>query len=679
MTRTEFTNEYEICCVVDALENPDWDYARNKHILIREGIIEYSTSSFNAPIQTSLGLMHGGNRDFPWQGLLIGPINNILYKVLDALYYRALDTDNLRPISVLSRRTSAVYLYTDDDGKEYAITISVGMKNDETILSVHAEKPSIFLPILDIREAESDVWPTYTFYERNGVLIVKSDKAPITLEMSGFNTIRKLNLTLEWVYKLDDGWRRIVDGKVLFVRQVRKLQAPVALVSERGVLEIKIPIPGLKPREINSNIRHGIKKLYSILRGLPQKIINAILLRVDRLASFGVPLGPTFAPEAGSMWFKRVWARDLLEGLRWNLLSYIEIFSLSRWIIDLVRYLILVTYRNNGLKVFVDKGDYVSDAFPQLINVATMLYRRTRESILLEEAVKITREAYRRLKSQRGFSGCYLREGLIVCNANSSWLDVLYPINGTLWPTRLPLDWIDKVSPKDKFALVEVNSFFIECLDRLIRLLLETRRKIPEELYEFRFELLEGYKRWFLCSDRLPPITVDPISGLRDYTKSSLGIVSVASLKDILYNRREIAALWDDIERLLIRRKILELDDGYEIFGVLVRDIERKPYLGDLEYHGCVVWPRDTPYLIEVMKEMGMKREIYGILINNLDHMLTEGAVGYVNELFSLPIGLNPSPVEECSFNPVPVKNYAQYWSHWCDPYIEYFANIKLL
>ena len=71
------------------------------------------------------------------------------------------------------------------------------------------------------------------------------------------------------------------------------------------------------------------------------------------------------------------------------------------------------------------------------------------------------------------------------------------------------------------------------------------------------------------------------------------------------------------------------------------------------------------------MKCLGL--DPYGVLVNNLDHMVSEGAIGYVSELFSLPVGLNPHESGEYSRNPVPVKNYAQYWSHWCDPYIEYF------
>ncbi|MEM3956377.1 MAG: hypothetical protein QW424_06500 [Candidatus Bathyarchaeia archaeon] len=682
MVRVRVTDDYEVCCEVEVIEDPDWDYARNKQVLIRKGVIEYSTSSFNAPISTSLGVMYGGNRDFTWQGLLIGPINNVLYKALDAIYYCALDAEHLKPILVVSKRTSADYIYIDEDGEKYVVTISINVKDREAFLSAYAERPTVFLPLLDIRKAESSIQPIYTFYEKNGSLIVESSAAPITLEIRGFEEIRKMDLALEWVYKLDEGWRRIEDGKVLFIKHVRKIYAPFALISRSGTLEIRIPLPfRFKSDDIEHKAKSGLRKLHYILKSvspdLPPQIIDVILLRVNRLVSFGVPLGPTLAPEAGSMWFRRIWARDLLEGLRWNMITYLEIFGFSEWLINLVRYLILIAHRNNGLRVFIEHGDYVSDAFPQLINVAVMLYERTREYILLREATKIVLEAYGRLKSSKGFSDCRLYEGLIVCRANSSWLDVLYPINGVMWPTRLPIEWMGKVSPEEDFALLEVNSLFIQGLTRLIRLLELTGEKPPEELNEFRSELLQGYKKWFLRDDYLPPITVDPVDSIKDYTASSLCLIALTSLKEILYNRERLRELWSNVERLLVKRKMIELGSGYEIFGALLRDSERKPYLGDLEYHGAVIWPRDTPYLIDLMLELGMKKEVYGILINNLDHMISEGAIGYANELFSLPLGQNPFPAKEYSSNPIPVKNYAQYWSHWCDPYIKYFAKIR--
>lgn len=679
MVRVKVTDDYDVCCEVDVTEDPDWDYARNKHILVRDNLLEYSTSSFDAPILTSLGLMHGGNRDFSWQGLLVGPVNNALYKVLDALYYRALDAEDLRPVLVVSERSSADYIYVDEKGEHYRVHVSVETGGEQCFFHACSLRPSIFLPIFDMRNAESDVEPSCIIQCKEGnVLTVESTMVPLKLEITGFDVIQKLNLTLNWIYKLDDGFRRFEDGKVVFVKYRRKIWAPVALISRKGVFNASIilPTPKTKTIEVKSRIRESLRRLHLTLREfnpkLSPQVINAILLRIDRLMSFGITLDALFAPEAGAMWFRRVWIRDMLEGLRWNVLTYVKLFSLSEWLISLIRDLIRIAYENNGLRTFLEGGDYISDAVPQLINVATLLYDITREGILLKESTKLMLKAYEMLRSKEGFSGCNLHDGLIVCRANSSWIDVLYTINEVRWPTRLPLDWVGKVSPDDKFALVEVNSLFLECLHNLVKALEKDGDKPPGELCDFMSELLYSYEKWFLLDNHLPPITIDPIGSLRDNTKSSLGVVALTSLKGILYDKRRLENIWSDIEQLLVKRKLVELGNGFEIFGLLVRKIDEKPYLGDLEYHGAVVWPRDTPYLIEIMRALSM--ETYGILINNLDHMVSEGAIGYVNELFSLPVGQNPSPIKDWSFNPVPVKNYAQYWSHWCDPYINYFG-----
>jgi len=678
MVKVKVTDDYDVCCEVEVTEDSDWDYARNKHILVRDNLLEYSTSSFDAPILTSLGLMHGGNRDFSWQGLLVGPVNDALYKVLDALYYRALDAEDLKPTLVVSRRSSADYIYVDEEGEHYRVHISVETGRERCIFHACSLRPSIFLPIFDMRNAELDVEPNHIIRCREGnMLIVESTAAPLKLEITGFDEVQKLDLTLDWVYKLDDGFRRIEDGKVIFVKHRWKIRAPVALTSRKGVFKVIIPLPTPKTDIIGvkSRIKEDLRRIHWVLRGLNQKlppqIIDAILLRIDRLMSFGITLDELFAPEAGSMWFKRVWIRDMLEGLRWNMLTYVKLFGLSEWLISLMRNLIRIAYESNGLRTFLEDGNYVSDAVPQLINVTTLLYDMTHEGILLRESAKLMLKAYEMLRSGKGFSGCNLHNGLIVCRANSSWIDVLYPINGVKWPTRLPLDWMGKASPNDKFALVEVNSLFLECLNNLVKSLEKAGDKPPREFHDFMSELLYSYKKWFLFNNYLPPITIDPMGGLRDDTKSSLGVIALTSLKGILYDKRSLENIWNDVKQLLVKRKLIELGNNYEIFGLLVRKVDEKPYLGDLEYHGAVVWPRDTPYLIEVMRTLSM--ETHGILINNLDHMLSEGAIGYVNELFSLPVGQNPSPTKDWSFNPVPVKNYAQYWSHWCDPYINYF------
>jgi len=676
MVKVYFSKSFKPLCEVETSEDPDWDYARNKQVLLKDALVEYSTSSFDAPITTPVGVLHGGNRDFSWQGLLVGPVGNAIYKVLDAIYYRPLDSQELKPVRVIAGRDAARYLYADEHERPYEVEIVVRTKKGRCLVKASASRPSIFAPLFAFYDMESGVRAPFSIVRDSNAMEVEPEGMSLKLNVRGFSSVIDINQELDWVYKLGDGFRAIRDGKVFFVRHVRRVSAPVALISEEGAISVEIPLDKLRFKRIDYKARSKLevlrKELSKRVKGeVPQQVIDAIVLRVDRLLSFGVPSGPILVPEAGSMWFRRVWARDLIEGLRWNLLTYTKVLDLSEWLVKLVRNLISMAYYHRGLRVFVDKGDYVSDAVPQLISLSAKLYQLTRYEKLVKEALKLASTACKLLKSEEGFSGCKVRDGLVLSKANSSWMDVLYEVEGTKWPLRLPWGWRAKFSSEDLFALVEVNALFVEGLDSLLNAMRGTGLKGGEEIRELRDELVEGYKKWFYAEDSLPPLTVEPSTGARDWTSSSASIAALALLKNSVYGVNEISKAWGHVEEMIVRRKLVLLGDGWEVFGVVAKKVEERPYLGDLEYHGPVVWPRDTPYLIELMKCLGL--DPYGVLVNNLDHMASEGAIGYVSELFSLPVGLNPHESGEYSRNPVPVKNYAQYWSHWCDPYIEYF------
>jgi hypothetical protein len=171
----------------------------------------------------------------------------------------------------------------------------------------------------------------------------------------------------------------------------------------------------------------------------------------------------------------------------------------------------------------------------------------------------------------------------------------------------------------------------------------------------------------------MPPLTVAPSYGLVDHTAGSPAVLAVSVLRGLIYEK-ELGRIWRKVsDVLLVHRRPVLLMNGWFPFGVLVRALEKVPYLGDREYHGPTVWPRDTPYLLGLMEHVG--ESVEGLLVNNLDHMVAEGAVGYCSELFSLPLGGESITCLE-SGNPVPVKNPAQYWSHWCDPYLEHLPKL---
>ncbi|MBS7655138.1 hypothetical protein KEJ50_01330 [Candidatus Bathyarchaeota archaeon] len=49
-------------------------------------MLNFHLQFFNA-YKTEKLIFYGGNRDHSWQGLIIGPFNNTLYKLIDGIYY----------------------------------------------------------------------------------------------------------------------------------------------------------------------------------------------------------------------------------------------------------------------------------------------------------------------------------------------------------------------------------------------------------------------------------------------------------------------------------------------------------------------------------------------------------------------------------------------------------------
>jgi hypothetical protein len=161
------------------------------------------------------------------------------------------------------------------------------------------------------------------------------------------------------------------------------------------------------------------------------------------------------------------------------------------------------------------------------------------------------------------------------------------------------------------------------------------------------------------------------MEGKTDPAVTSMGVVTLSLLKH-LFNQNEIDRAWSIVkERLLIRRLPASFGSSPVPFGILVKDSAKRIYFDDDEYHEAVTWPRDIPYLLELAKTTG-EPDPRNILLNVLDESLSEGALFYTGELYSLPEGGNPNPNSPLSDNPVPVKNQVQYWSHWCDPFLDF-------
>jgi glycogen debranching enzyme len=125
---------------------------------------------------------------------------------------------------------------------------------------------------------------------------------------------------------------------------------------------------------------------------------------------------------------------------------------------------------------------------------------------------------------------------------------------------------------------------------------------------------------------------------------------------------------------LLVDRRLIKYGEEVLPFGIVAKNEDKRVFYGDHEYHSDTIWPRSTPYLIKLLRLLHEDKLIRDILINSLDHQMSECAIFYNQELFSRAFGNNAHPNVATSQNPVPVKNPIQLWSQWCDAYLETFV-----
>jgi len=253
-----------------------------------------------------------------------------------------------------------------------------------------------------------------------------------------------------------------------------------------------------------------------------------------------------------------------------------------------------------------------------------------------------------------------MRDGLIACIPYQSWIDSR--INEK--PIRLPNEWNEWWLPK--YSLPEVNAYWI----KVLKLIYENSKNNEIKEYLERMEI--AFKNKFWNGEFIVDI-IDIEKNKKSNELTSCGVVALSCALH-LFEKNEIIKAFKSIKSLIVYRTLRVIGKETYPFGIAISS-RIEPYLGDKEYHKSTIWPRDIPYFIKILEYLGYEDMIKEILLNNLDHMISEGAIFYINEIFGHPIGKNPNPTEY-SMNLIPLKNPAQYWSHWCDPYIGRFLLI---
>ena len=442
---------------------------------------------------------------------------------------------------------------------------------------------------------------------------------------------------IEWKYKLGSGFRENDNGNINFRPEFYR---PVFV----GEIHKKIKGNEKISLIINCNRKHNafdedVERRYvnRVIRKFKQE--NEILARITSLNSFGIFENKISIPEAGDFWFRQIWLRDLLEMLI-NNFKTIEKIDEKR-MLKLINWILKQQSKKNGL--FANfKGNYNSADVSLLFFLLAEKYLGTHKNKKIEKKVcDSLKLLLSNLSENNPMERPAMKEGLLYCLPWQSWTDSRISINGRSVPTRIPLEWLGKYETDKRVLLPEINAMFIRTLK-----FAENLGVAENSLYK------EAIKKYdvFLNKNFLYCVIMD---NMKDVTESSMAMVSSVLLYGHVFKKNDLKRMWESIEKISVRR------DG-KLFGVLCRNMKDRVYYDDYQYHGSVVWPRDTPYLIEYLKIVDKNYLVKEVLETNLQHQMSEGAIFYNNELFSLAEGSNP----------IPVKNPIQLWSNFCDVYI---------
>ncbi len=421
-------------------------------------------------------------------------------------------------------------------------------------------------------------------------------------------------------------------------------------------------------------------------------------------------------PHAGAWWFKTPWYRDLFEGLLNSFETLMGIPQEQEDMREIILSALSLQDKTSGLIVnkipeFTNlQAQYNScDATLLCFLVANSYFQKTKDTDFGLKVLACVANTISAFIAHGKHDGVSLgvdgpprvdeSTGLLLCAPHHSWIDTrtrrIQHAGRTLehLPNRLSVKFLETlcrqttdteaVASSPSFFLPEINAQWISVLDNTVRTidLIEDRRgALLGELKTVAELLLSKARKHFksifwnenngylfntIFEDR---ITKDDIA-------CEAGVTAAALLGETVFTTDELRYIWNYTQReLLAQRRLIKYGDEFLPFGILTKNEGQKVFYGDDQYHSDMIWPRSTPYLIKLLRILNEDDTAREILINNLDHQMSECAIFYNQELFSPAFGNNAHPNGTTSQNPVPVKNPIQFWSQWCDAYLEVFS-----
>ena len=477
----------------------------------------------------------------------------------------------------------------------------------------------------------------------------------------------------------------------------------------------------LQRREIEESIADRVAPDYR----------DAVVARIAGLTKFKtyLPLLGTdrsvAVPHAGAWWFRTPWFRDVFEGVLSSFETLMAMPSEREMIRNVLDLALTHQHPLSGLipnRIPEYRNQEAcfgsSDATPLCFIVASHYLEKIWDDGLAEKVATAAWKAIQAFR-QYGLEPSVTEDGppridpetgLLLTVPHHSWIDTRcqvveyagYRMEGLpnrvsstfvrdLWEHVAEKETIQDLLSLPRFFLPEVNAQWIVMLTRLIPIV----------------GRLEQIGLGISGDDLDPGMMQSRLVGTCDQAKSSFSNVFWNRQRKFLYNvvyedqrvsdaiecetavtasamlgetgvlkRQQLHRVWKRAESSLLvyRTPVLYRWQHCEPprpFGLMVKNVDRRIFYGDGEYHADVVWPRSTPYLIRLLLLLDHRSTARDLVVNSLDHQMTEGAVFYNHELFSRPCGNNASPDHATCDNPVPVKNPIQFWSQWCDQVVE--------
>ncbi len=658
----------------------DKNPAITRHLILKRPQASWSQSVFSVPFGNKII----PNRDYSYEGLSV-LINGENFHFMDGIAVGVKSGDEyveLHANKVVASPWKAIYYYGNETRKTNLIInyylMNVGSEPDGIVASVLLESNAssiVVEPIVDIRHMYDESAPESHFCDAlsDGMLIWRDEKS-ISIRTLNECDVRTRERRIEWRYKLGSGFRDKTEGGAIFKPEIKypvsmgEIEIPLDNTTSTSVI-ISCGNSKSQLEWLNERGRDWLKEEVAEEKRAEEMVESlgvkndAVAFRALALSKFGMLVDNKFFYEAGDFWFRTPWFRDMFEGIINNIETLFRIGHAQR-------------IKNIILRSFDFQDDYgrIPNRFPERANTpldynnadATLLAfiaageylsrkgdADMRNTILARAEFTIARFATNDPETING-APVLCDDCLLAVVPWHSWIDTRRA-NGV--SRRIPDSWCDNDIEvqnynKPKYRLPEINAQWIKMLSHCMKL--SKDHSTGERYRALLADACSNYKKVFWNASAGNIYNIVAPDGKKDGTWGSTAVVAVALLLDEhVFTKSEIALFVSGVKSHLLVYK-----DGLP-FGILVKESPKRTYYGDEEYHEGVVWSRDTPYLIKILRYVGEDELVDGILSSNLKHQMDEGFVFYNSELFS-PDGNTLTPV----------KNPVQFWSQWVDPYL---------